>query len=136
MKCKHFVIQELVSPEVYRARGEKAWQLLDPRLLITIDSLRDEFGPITINNWLWGGNRKYSGLRMPGEPYYSKYSQHSYGRAADCVLKDISVKEARQSIIDFPAYYAFKYISGIEMHIPWLHIDVRNSDELIKFYPS
>ena len=49
-KCDYFAIHELIPPSVYEARGEKAWELLDDRLLKTIDTLRDRFGPATINN--------------------------------------------------------------------------------------
>ena len=38
-KCENFSIHELVPPNVFYNRGEKAWELLDERLLITLDSL-------------------------------------------------------------------------------------------------
>lgn len=59
-KCSHFKIQELVPPAIFEARGEKAWELLDERLLITLDRLRDRFGPITVNNWHSGKDREWS----------------------------------------------------------------------------
>jgi len=49
-KCDHFKIQELVSPGVYKDRGDKAWELLDDRLLMTLDKLRERYGPIIVNN--------------------------------------------------------------------------------------
>jgi len=45
-KCKHFGIKELVSEGTYNKRGEKAWQLLDDRILRTIDFLRETYGSI------------------------------------------------------------------------------------------
>lgn len=135
-KCKYFQIKELVSPVVYSERGERAWQLLDKRLLVTIDRLRDKFGPMIINNWSWGWHRKYSGLRLPGDEYYSKYSQHSFGRAADCLFENTTVELVRRDIISDPHSFMSKYIKGIEMDVPWLHIDVRNVSEPIKFYPG
>ena len=37
--CKYFAIHELIPPQVYRDRGEKAWELLDPDMLRTLDLL-------------------------------------------------------------------------------------------------
>ena len=50
-QCNHFAIHELVPPQVFEARGEKAWELLDERLLTTLDRLRTRFGPVTVNNY-------------------------------------------------------------------------------------
>ena len=55
-KCEYFKVHELVPPHVYNARGEKAWELLDEQLLRTLDRLRQRYGPMTINNYLWGKN--------------------------------------------------------------------------------
>ena len=55
MKSKYFKIYEFVSPEVYKIFGDKAWQFIDPRLVETMNFLREVFGrPITINDWWWG----------------------------------------------------------------------------------
>jgi len=54
--CKHFKIQELVPPAVFDARGERAWELLDERMLITLDKLRERYGPVTVNTGIRGAN--------------------------------------------------------------------------------
>jgi hypothetical protein len=54
IKAKYFKIHELVPPKVYQVRGEKAWQLIDPKLISLIDALREEFGSATINNYIVG----------------------------------------------------------------------------------
>ena len=87
-KCKYFKIQELVPPHIYEKRGDKSWELLDSRALMAIDSLRDLYGPIIINTWASGGNRKWSGLRTPEYEGYSETSQHTFGRAFDCIFKN------------------------------------------------
>ncbi len=137
-KCKHFVIEELVPPQVFKDRGQKAWELLDVRALMTIDALREKFGSMTINNWKWNGDRQWSGLRTSDSPYYSPYSQHSFGRAFDCIFKDISTEEVRVYILENPE--EFPYIKGIELDgtkikVSWLHFDVRNVDTLSTFRP-
>lgn len=133
--CEHFVIQELVPPKVYEARGEKAWQLLDERLLITLDRLRKRYGPMTVNNWHWGKDREWSGLRTPDSPYYSAYSQHSFGRAADCLFKNTTAEAVRQDILNHPEDEDFALIGSVELDVGWLHFDVRNCDRVMAYHP-
>jgi len=134
-RCKHFAIHELVPPHVHRKRGDKSWQLLDDRLLITADRLRDRYGPMTINNWHWDGDRQWSGLRTPGSPYYSETSQHSFGRAFDCIFQNVAAEAVRQDILTEPDSHAFELINSIEIGVSWLHFDVRNCDRILAFKP-
>jgi len=131
--CKHFIIQELVDPDTYKIRGNKAWQLLDDRLLRTLDNLRERYGSITINNWKWNGERKWSGLRTAGSPWHSTYSQHSFGRAADCLFKDITAQEVRDDITANPHNPTFQFINSYEDNTSWLHFDVRNCDRILTY---
>lgn len=134
-QCKHFIIEELVPPHVYEERGRKAWELLDERMLRTIDAIRDHFGvSCTINNWKWGGNRKWSGLRTAESPYYSPYSQHTFGRAFDMLVGDLDAEEVRQEILKHREE-KFPHISGMELNISWLHIDCRNHTPVKVFNP-
>lgn len=125
-KCKHFKIHELVPKHVYKERGERAWLCFDDRALQTLDSLRDEFGSATVNNWYWGGPRQWSGLRTSESPYGTQYSQHRYGRAFDVLFRHKTAQEVREHIMsnqeDFP------HIRGIEdgPAISWLHFDTGN----------
>ena len=134
-RCKHFIIQELVPPQVYEARGYKAWELIDVRLLMTLDRLRNRFGSMKINDWKWGGNREWSGLRTPNSPYYSPYSQHTFGRAADILFADITAEEVRQEILADPDNSSFDLIYSMELATSWLHIDVRNATRIKTFKP-
>ena len=130
---EHFIIQELVPPDVYKDRGVKAWELLDPRLLITLDALREKYGSITINNWHRGHKRMWSGLRTEDSPYGSQYSQHRFGRAADCLLPKVSVSEVREHILANPN--EFPFINSVELDTSWLHFDVRNCDRIKTYTP-
>ncbi|AGN30337.1 hypothetical protein VPFG_00340 [Vibrio phage nt-1] len=139
-KCKHFKIQEIVTPDMYYNWGDACWSLFDDRLLRTLDALRERFGPCTINDWSWGGSFKYSGFR--DENYYgttAKYlasrSQHKYGRAADCKFRDFTSEEVRKYILENPD--EFPYVKFIECgplangsRMSWVHIDVRNSEDV------
>jgi len=133
MKSKYFKIYELVPEHIYKKFGEKAWMFIDPRLIEMIDLLKEDFpkGTITINNYFWKGKRNWSGLRVAGCPYYSETSQHSFGRAVDCIFSTYDVEDVRKHIMDNLDRY--KYIKGIELDVSWLHIDVRNTDKLITF---
>jgi hypothetical protein len=112
-KCKHFSIHELVPPNTFKQRAEKAWELLDERLLITLDRLRERYGPMTVNNYYWGKDREWSGLRTKESPYYSPYSQHSFGRAADCLFKNISAEVVRKEILANPNDPTFELIGSL-----------------------
>lgn len=133
--CKHFAIHELVPPNAYKERGEKAWQLLDDRLLMTLDKLRERFGVMTVNSYHWGGDREWSGLRTSDSPYYSPYSQHSFGRAADCLFGAASVEAVRQEILANPDDPDFALIGSLELGVSWLHFDVRNCDRIMTYRP-
>ncbi len=137
---KHFATRELVPPQVYNVRGEKSLQLLDDRALITIDQLREDYGPAVINNWSfwkpnkWYGDiRKWSGLRIKGCPYGSQFSQHRYGRAFDMLFKNATAEDVRSGILANPENYP--YITSLELGVSWLHFDTRNCDRIMTYTP-
>ena len=134
-ECKHFIIQELVDPDTYAKRGDRGWQLLDDRVLITLDRLRERYGSMTVNNWKWGGDRKWSGLRTVDSPWFSTYSQHTFGRAADCIFKTVTAEDVRQDILANPDDPTFELINSIELGVSWLHFDVRNCNRIFAFHP-
>lgn len=134
-KCNYFDIHELVPKDVYEKYGETAWKLMDDRILITIDKLRYRYGKMTINNYYWGGDRQWSGLRTPDSPYYNFTSQHSYGRAVDIIFKEVTTEEVRNDLLNNPDEDTFKLITAVELDVSWLHIDVRNVKRLFTFRP-
>ena len=130
--CEYFGIEELVPPSVFEARGHKAWELIDPRLVENLDSLRLQLDtPLTINNWQWYGSRQDSGLRLPTSEFWSQFSQHSFGRAADiiCGIPAETIREkirCKEIILPHPSTY--------ELDVNWLHMDVRNSTDHVSFF--
>jgi len=130
MKAKYFKIHELVPPAIYQSRGEKAWELIDVNLIKLLDELRESYGQATINDYLFGGSRMWSGLRTADSPYFSVTSQHSFGRAVDIIFKDISAEEVRQSMLKNESKWLsiYPYIT-LEDDVNWTHIDVRNNPE-------
>lgn len=133
MRSKYFKIQELVGKDIYDRRGEKAWELLNPNLITLVDRVKKAFpqGTMTINNWLWKGDRSESGLRTGDSDYYSPTSQHSLGNAIDCVFSyystDIVRDYIRSNLKEFPE------LRGVEVDVSWLHVDVRNREDLLVF---
>lgn len=127
MKSKYFKIQELVPLQLYNALHEDVlWNLIDDRLIETIDKLKEKFGKgsIVINSYYWSGDRTWSGLRTKSSPYYSPTSMHSVGKAVDCLFSGYDVQKVRQYILENPD--EFPYIGGIELDVSWLHLDVRD----------
>ena len=123
---KYFKLTELVSRKIYEKRGDMAFGLFDDRLLQTLDQLREQFGSLTCNNWAAGGDRQYSGFRASSEPYYSPFSQHSFGRAVDLISKKHTASAMREYIFNHPNQ--FPYITFVEEggDVSWLHVDCRN----------
>jgi len=132
MKSKYFKAHELVDRETYKKYGERSFRFIDPRLIETIDQLKEDFsnGTITINNYLWKGDRANSGLRLPGSEYHSTYSQHSFGRAVDMIFSRYSTKRVRKHILENLDKYP--HVKGLEI-ASWLHIDTRNEDSIVIF---
>ena len=132
MVSKHFKVHELVPKKLYEKYGEKAWRYVDVRLIETIDKLKEHFnlGTMTINNYYWGGDREWSGIRTPDSPYYNVGSQHSYGNAVDVVCSEYTAKEVRDYILNNLG--KFPHIRGLEI-ASWVHVDMRNEYNIVIF---
>ena len=136
MKSKHFKVHELVPKALYDKYGEKAWRYVPKALIRVIDDLKEKFpeGSMTINNYYWNGSREWSGIRTGDSKYYSIGSQHSYGNALDIVWSKYTAVEVRKYILE--EYKAgnpiYTELGGLEI-ASWVHLDVRNEDELVIF---
>lgn len=132
-KPKHFKVHELVPQKVFIERGEKALQLLDNGALITRDKLRSVYGQIKVNDYEFGGIREWSGLRTQESPYGTRYSQHRFGRAFDCIFLNTNADIVRQDILKNPD--SFPFITSIELGTSWLHFDTRNCERIMTYRP-
>ena len=132
--CKHFKLEELVSKKMHDRYGKRCWQFFDDRLLKVLDKIREEIGkPITVNNWLWGGNFHQRGfrenldtipyVRTANNTFYN--SQHNFGRAVDFDVKGMTAEEVRKWIIENQK--KFPEITYMEEDVNWVHIDIRQS---------
>lgn len=139
-KPKYFGVAELVPESVYEARGEMGIELIDVRVLVTLDQLRESYGPTYVNTWALGettqrrfGLREWSGLRTEDSPVGSPYSQHRFGRAMDCIFAKVNADIVREDILASPD--RFPFINAIELGTSWLHFDVRNCERIKTFRP-
>ena len=126
-KCEHFRIYELVDPGTYSRFGQKCWEFFDFNALVTLDLLREQFGQATVNNWKWGGNYQWSGLRTLNCTIGADLSQHRFGRAFDVKFKNVSANEVRQHIRGDQEYWS-EHISRIENKVSWFHFDIANCE--------
>jgi hypothetical protein len=144
MNCTYFSIDELVCEDVYNKFGTDAFKFFDPRLLITIDTLRDRIGrPIFINDWQVHGKFSQRGLRclkceivqdkiMSGELYMSA---HCLGKAVDMEVQGMLAEETRQWIINNAKWWP--YSIRLESDVNWVHLDLyNNSNEKVILFKA
>ncbi len=121
----YFTTKELVPPEVFKQRGESARQLMDSRIIDSMNQLRDWIGkPMIVNSEKLG--RVASGLRVPSSPHYSPTSQHSKGKAIDSICHGVAPQVFHKEILENPGKYP--HIRFIEIDVGWLHIDCRGNE--------
>lgn len=128
-KLKYFKVQEFVDRNTYKVRGDLAISLIDWRILWTADAIREYFKkPMTINNWHLNGSREWSGIRYSNCKHYSRYSQHTFGRAIDFYIDGIDSSCVRTIIRNNPDKSTFQYITCLEDYdgMSWVHIDCRS----------
>ncbi len=124
---KNLWLHEYVDKETY-LNYEKANKLhklaykIDKDLLRSDQMLRDAFGPVIINNWYEGGERQWSGLRLPHSPYFNPDSLHSEFKASDKIFLNNSAEEVRNFIKE---KWTLLGITAIEDNVSWLHSDTR-----------
>lgn len=123
---KHFVIEEITSPDICDPLNPNQWFLFDNRILWTADQLRKRYGKLICNTWSWNGMHTFRGFRPWACQVGSRNSQHKLGRALDLIPIEVDVDEIRNEIIANPNREEFKYITAIESDVSWLHIDCRN----------
>ncbi len=134
----NFQLEELVHPEIYDRIGSRSFDFLNPLLPLAVQGLRDEFGSITVNDWVWGGNFINSGLRMPNYPDgFAELSSHRFGCAADCKFADADPLQVQLYIKshadDFP--YITR-MENAEITKTWLHVEVgKRGNNIIIFNP-
>ena len=145
-KCRHFRIEELVSPEVYQKFGDSAWMFFSEDTLRDADTIRDTWPyAIIINNWLWGGTLKQCGLRSNldqivkdktrrGQLYLSA---HTMGKAFDLHDKYGRNKKLWEHVYALMLAGRLKTLKRMENWKAtstdggWVHVDEFQADNII-----
>jgi hypothetical protein len=144
IESHYFDIEELVCRHVHDKYGDASWQFLDPRLIITINTIRDRIGKsITVNNWKDGGDFDERGLRCPqcsivkdnlskGNLYMSA---HTLGKAVDFNVQGLLGEEIRLWIAKYKNW--LPYPIRLEKGVSWVHLDLFNltSEKIVFFNP-
>jgi hypothetical protein len=123
-------LHEYIPKELYEKYEERKPHyligMLDKKLITVDQFMRERYGKVTINNWFYGGNRNWSGIRTSDSSYYSQFSQHTYGRASDKLFKEATAEEVRSDIKEnYINFYRELGLSCIENNVSWPHSDVR-----------
>jgi hypothetical protein len=129
---KHFALNEVIPAHIIAERGERAWALMDDRILMGADWLRGIFGPAVINGKYGGKVFTESGLRDPLTTTGAKWSQHKFGRALDLKFTRATAKEVYDYILaNQPEARAngITCVEDIAFTPTWLHIDCRKLPE-------
>jgi len=125
----NFWLHEYIPRALYEATHKRPHRLMnciDPRMIKIDQVMRNRYGPATINNWYTGGEREWSGVRTAGSPYYSFFSEHSWGRASDKLFSDMSAEEVRADIKEhYEDIYKPLGLTCIEDGVGWVHSDAR-----------
>lgn len=138
IESPYFDLPELVCEHVYDKYGSFAWNFLDPRLIVTINTLRDRIGkPIFVNDWQIHGTFSQRGLRCPDcEIVKSKtdlyMSAHTLGRAVDFDVQGLIASEVREWIKQHQNWWP--YPIRLEAGVTWVHLDVYGNSENKKVY--
>lgn len=123
--CKHFKLVELVHPQIFKAWGQRCWEFLDPRLLLTLDQLRVRYGSIYLNNWDAGGALESCGLRPFSSAVGAAMSQHKFGRAGDTHYNGKTPQEVYDDILaNAHLFPELRRVEDIVSTPAWIHVDV------------
>jgi len=137
----YFDLKELVCKEVFSKFGVIAWQFFDPRLMQTIEWIRERMGrPIFVNNWDSGGDKDERGFRciqcsllkdaIAQNRLY--VSPHSLGQAIDCDIEGMVAEEVRQWLIKNKGQ--LPHPIRLENNVSWVHIDVQDTGQKVYLF--
>jgi|694.fasta_scaffold18667_2 hypothetical protein len=129
---ENFFLDEFVPPDIYNERGQRAIQLIDIRVFMAAQFLRDTIGkPMVVNNWWNGGKFTQRGLRRHDSKTGARWSQHKYGRGFDFHVSNMTVSEVHAIIMQHEEMLINRqWITVIEdkRDTPtWVHCDCRNT---------
>lgn len=137
---EHFDIRELVHPDIYNhpAIGPRCVDFIHPNAKYMLEDLRELFGPITINDWLYGGQYVDSGLRLPDGSVGARFSAHRFGCGFDLKFSNATPGDVYYHILNNQNKYPFIVrMEAIDRTPGWLHVEFggKRSGEIEVFHP-
>lgn len=132
-KPRHFILEELVCKDIFTKFGQIAWQFFDDKMLMTLDLLRDQLGPIYANNWDTGGEFDERGFRCIQCSLVKKaikdkrlyVSPHMTGQGVDFDVQGMSAGQVRIWILSNQIKLGFPI--RLEKNVTWVHLDTRDA---------
>lgn len=109
------------------------WSHWDSRILETADMLRDMYGPMIANDYIWrmeeDNANQWRGYRPMDCEIGAKNSLHKFYRALDLYPVKYLSSQIIKDIECYPFNKEFRHITCIEVGVPWIHFDTRNWDK-------
>ena len=135
----HFDIRELVHEDIWAKCGERCIDFINCNTGETLESIKralssvlGEEESVTVNSWLWGGNYKSSGLRLP-KGIGAEFSSHKFGCGFDLKYKKHTPQEAYLFILQnqdlFPYIIRMEHITATPT---WNHIEISSQKRIGK----
>jgi hypothetical protein len=130
-----FDLNEVFCPEVVHKYSEFAWNFLDVRLAITIESIRMRLNKaIYVNDYSVHGKLTQRGFRcvkcqLMTDVYKSGElftDPHSLGKGIDFDVAGLVASEVREYIIKNRNLWP--YPLRLENNVSWVHLDILNSN--------
>lgn len=127
---KYFMLHEVVPRSTLYTWGSRCKEFLDPRIPDGLEVIREIVGqPVYINNWAWGGNKQYRGLRPFNSSVGASMSQHKFGRAIDFNVRGVHPDEVRKILQAHHKELRKHGWTTLEhggFAKTWIHIDMRS----------
>ena len=134
----NFYLDEFIPPDIYSERGEKAIALIDHRIVLAAQFLRETIGkPMIINNWWRGGKFTKRGLRRWNETTGARWSQHKYGRGFDFHISGMTPSQIHSIILQNEEmlinHQLITVLEDLRDTTTWVHCDCRftNSEKIV-----
>lgn len=142
---QHFSIDELLPPPallpapfetVYHKDKSALFRLFDYRMLVTLDRLRERYGPCRVNNWHkfseaeWVDGVpsmfRFSGWRPVDCCEGAALSEHKLFRAMDCKFSHTTPDEVWDEMLVDANAPQFEYMQRVEAFggMSWFHFDM------------
>lgn len=126
---QHFMYHELFPKHMCESM---AWydlrDLLDYRIIRSLEVIRQELGKVYVNNWFWGGNSQWRGYRTAEWDKFNSASAHAWGHAVDFNVQGYTAEAVREWILTWQERFLALGITRLESGIDaptWVHMDVK-----------